>query len=498
MAYGTPAAPGDIERYYTHIRRGRPPTAGAARRPRAAATTPSAGSRPLAERTEAQRAAIAARARRTGARPVPGGARPEARRRRSSRTPSPTLAGRGVERVVGLVLAPHYSAASVGQYQTRAAEAAAEHGIDARRSTRGTASRPTSTSWRRPCATTSPPCRTARPSCSPPTPARAGARRRSVPRPAGRERGGRGRAPRPTRRPTGGSPGRAPGRTPEPWRGPDILDVLAIAGRAVTPPAWPCAPRASWRTTSRSSTTSTSRPEVWRSRSGLAFGRTAVAQRRPGRDGARSPDLVDARARRRRDEAARRRRRSGAGSRASPPPTRRPGSIRRRGHRARRRATGWRGKVLTTPFAGMAVDAGPDAFLARVPVGRRPVPGARASRTSSSARRRGRAYVLVRRALRALPDRHGARRPDRSRPARRAGLVARGRRPARRDLDDSPHSELRAVRSRGRPPGRALRARGRRADPSVTLVRSRLGDEVARAARRPAGRRRSTPATPTA
>ena len=26
MAYGTPRAPADVEAYYTHIRRGRPPT----------------------------------------------------------------------------------------------------------------------------------------------------------------------------------------------------------------------------------------------------------------------------------------------------------------------------------------------------------------------------------------------------------------------------------------------------------------------------------------
>ena len=31
MAYGTPTGPDDVEAYYTHIRRGRPPTAGAAR-----------------------------------------------------------------------------------------------------------------------------------------------------------------------------------------------------------------------------------------------------------------------------------------------------------------------------------------------------------------------------------------------------------------------------------------------------------------------------------
>src|SRR6476661_5848698 len=58
MAYGTPATPDDVEPYYTHIRRGRPPTpeqlADLQRRYNALG-----GVSPLAERTEAQRAAIA-------------------------------------------------------------------------------------------------------------------------------------------------------------------------------------------------------------------------------------------------------------------------------------------------------------------------------------------------------------------------------------------------------------------------------------------------------
>jgi protoheme ferro-lyase len=59
MAYGTPRTPAEIEPYYTHIRRGRPPT------PELLADLTArydaiGGISPLAERTEAQRAALAA------------------------------------------------------------------------------------------------------------------------------------------------------------------------------------------------------------------------------------------------------------------------------------------------------------------------------------------------------------------------------------------------------------------------------------------------------
>src|SRR5690606_499896 len=59
MAYGTPASPDGIEGYYTHIRRGRPPMPEqlAELTARYAAI---GGTSPLAERTEAQRAALAA------------------------------------------------------------------------------------------------------------------------------------------------------------------------------------------------------------------------------------------------------------------------------------------------------------------------------------------------------------------------------------------------------------------------------------------------------
>lgn len=122
MAYGTPAGPDDVEPYYTHIRRGRPPTpeqlSNLTHRYEALG-----GISTLAARTRDQVAAIAA----TLEQREPG--RYEVRLGQKHASPFiedavSELVDSGVERVVGLVLAPHYSGASVGEYQARAAEAA--------------------------------------------------------------------------------------------------------------------------------------------------------------------------------------------------------------------------------------------------------------------------------------------------------------------------------------------------------------------------------------
>ena len=66
------------------------------------------------------------------------------------------------------------------------------------------------------------------------------------------------------------------GRTPEPWLGPDVLDGHRRAWpTAATWTACWCAPAGSSPTTSRSCTTSTSRPGAGPSDEGLAFARTA-------------------------------------------------------------------------------------------------------------------------------------------------------------------------------------------------------------------------------
>ena len=127
MAYGTPSRQEDIAAYYTDIRRGRPPTdeqlADLVRRYDAIG-----GLSPLTERTERQRAAIAAHleAAAPGRYIVGVGLRHVEPR---IETGMLSLLARRVDRVVGIVLAPHYSSMSVAAYLQRASSAAGEHGL---------------------------------------------------------------------------------------------------------------------------------------------------------------------------------------------------------------------------------------------------------------------------------------------------------------------------------------------------------------------------------
>jgi len=127
MAYGTPKSVEDIEGYYTHIRRGTPapPELLEELIERYAAI---GGISPLAERTEAQRAAIE----RALEELAPGRYRVVLGQKHAEpfiEDAVATLASEGITTSVGLVLAPHYSGFSVGQYQARAAEAGAAAGI---------------------------------------------------------------------------------------------------------------------------------------------------------------------------------------------------------------------------------------------------------------------------------------------------------------------------------------------------------------------------------
>ena len=127
MAYGTPRTPAEIEPYYTDIRRGRAPT------PELLAELVGrydaiGGISPLAARTEAQRDALqrALDSLRPGAYEVVLGlkhAEPKIE------TAVDELASRGFRSIVGLVLAPHYSSYSIGQYMDRTRAAAEPHGI---------------------------------------------------------------------------------------------------------------------------------------------------------------------------------------------------------------------------------------------------------------------------------------------------------------------------------------------------------------------------------
>lgn len=127
MGYGTPRTPADILPYYTDIRRGTPPT------PKqldelTARYAAIGGISPLAERSDAQRRAMQAALDR-----LAGG---QYHVVLGMKHASPfieesveVLARQGFKSAVGLVLAPHYSAFSVGQYLDRLATAAAPHNM---------------------------------------------------------------------------------------------------------------------------------------------------------------------------------------------------------------------------------------------------------------------------------------------------------------------------------------------------------------------------------
>jgi protoporphyrin/coproporphyrin ferrochelatase len=122
MAYGTPRDLDDIEAYYTDIRGGRSPApeqlAELVSRYRAIG-----GKSPLLEITRAQAAGVAER---LGVKTYLG------MKHAPPRIPEAVarIADEGARRIVGLVLAPHYSAMSVGDYERRVRQAAQETGWD--------------------------------------------------------------------------------------------------------------------------------------------------------------------------------------------------------------------------------------------------------------------------------------------------------------------------------------------------------------------------------
>ncbi len=127
MAYGTPRTPDEIEPYYTDIRRGRAPT------PELLADLVArydaiGGISPLAQRTDDQRDALQAALdeRAPGRYQVVLGlkhAEPKIE------TAVEAVAAQGIRRIIGVVLAPHYSTYSIGQYLGRTRDAAAPHDI---------------------------------------------------------------------------------------------------------------------------------------------------------------------------------------------------------------------------------------------------------------------------------------------------------------------------------------------------------------------------------
>ena len=126
MAYGTPSSPDAVASYYTHIRRGRPPTdeqlADLQARYEAIG-----GVSPLAARTQDQAQAIA-----TGLESLAhGGWRVALGNKHAPPFVEDAVtelltADQPLDRIVGLVLAPHYSRGSVAEYHARAAAAAGD------------------------------------------------------------------------------------------------------------------------------------------------------------------------------------------------------------------------------------------------------------------------------------------------------------------------------------------------------------------------------------
>ncbi|HEY1989717.1 MAG TPA: ferrochelatase [Acidimicrobiales bacterium] len=123
MAHGTPATPEEIEPFYTSIRRGRPPTpellADLVRRYDALG-----GTSPLAERTRRQVEGLAAALEDAapGVYTVVYGAKHTTPRIEDGVA---ALHAQHVGQIIGLVLTPHQSSLGSGEYLRRAAEAAA-------------------------------------------------------------------------------------------------------------------------------------------------------------------------------------------------------------------------------------------------------------------------------------------------------------------------------------------------------------------------------------
>lgn len=119
MAHGTPAGPEDVAAFYTHIRRGTPPTR-AELADLQARYEAIGGVSPLAQRTAAQvdglRRALGDRFDVTlGNKHAPP----------MIEAGVEELVARGVDEIVGLVLAPHFAHRSVGEYHERAVSAVA-------------------------------------------------------------------------------------------------------------------------------------------------------------------------------------------------------------------------------------------------------------------------------------------------------------------------------------------------------------------------------------
>ncbi len=134
MAYGTASGPGDIERYYTDIRGGRAPSPLFLKelKDRYAAI---GNVFPLLETTRAQAEGVIERLNAPSASSADAAEAPLFHSYLGMKHSPPFIAdgieqmrSDGVERAIGIVMAPHWSAMSVESYIERAREATASHG----------------------------------------------------------------------------------------------------------------------------------------------------------------------------------------------------------------------------------------------------------------------------------------------------------------------------------------------------------------------------------
>lgn len=128
MAYGTPRTKEEILPYYTDIRRGRPPT-DEQLHDLTMRYEAIGGLSPLKQLTEAQRDALQVQLDVL----KPGEYQVFLGLKHASPFVEEAVAevvAQGFRRIVGLVLAPHFSTYSIGQYMGRVREAAAPHGIE--------------------------------------------------------------------------------------------------------------------------------------------------------------------------------------------------------------------------------------------------------------------------------------------------------------------------------------------------------------------------------
>lgn len=128
MSYGSPASSDEVESYYTHVRRGRAPTAAQLDdlRRRYGAI---GGLSPLAQTTRDQAEALQVELERSrpGRYVVVVGSK---HARPFIEDGVAALASRRVSTIIALVMAPHFSTMSVGEYMGRAGAAALSHGLD--------------------------------------------------------------------------------------------------------------------------------------------------------------------------------------------------------------------------------------------------------------------------------------------------------------------------------------------------------------------------------